>query len=584
MYNVSNAYKVAMAKPVQQGKLSGTIASAKGSWSVDYTENNIEKGSFSLTNQCSGNDNVEIGTVYTAELDCVFLDVGIERYQWLDAVLTPSHSLRLGDGTYEAVPLGVYIIKEANWVKNGVEIKAYDNMVKLDKTCNIKTMQGSIFSFLSMAALTCKIELAQTEQEIQALPNGDADLTLFVENDIETWRDLVSWCAQTTGTFATMNRQGKLELRQYKTEPVDEIGWERRINGAKFSDYATRYTGMSCVNIAEKSTTYYNIIPDDGLTYNLGSNPLLQTGFEDIITAQRRAILDALTIIDYVPFEVSMIGTPAYDLGDIIVFKDGIADEDQISCITKYDWKYGGNYSITGVGQNPDLASARSKNDKNLTGIMKSGEENKIQYYSFTNADDIKIEDGETHTIINIRFQCTQPTVAIFHAEVLLEAETTVEGITYNDAVGQILYYMNSDLVSDYEPKQVWMDGRHMLHLLYYFNLQSTQINDFDVRLNMTGGSAYIRQMNIKAAIYGQNLYATDKFDGIIKIEESWEEVEPTVISDISTEITMGEELSSEVYARITSGYTEDLSEVVKTLELLTVASIQSDTLEVDTE
>ena len=584
MYNVSNAYKVAMAKPVQQGKLSGTIASAKGSWSVDYTENNIEKGSFSLTNQCSGNDNVEIGTVYTAELDCVFLDVGIERYQWLDAVLTPSHSLRLGDGTYEAVPLGVYIIKEANWVKNGVEIKAYDNMVKLDKTCNIKTMQGSIFSFLSMAALTCKIELAQTEQEIQALPNGDADLTLFVENDIETWRDLVSWCAQTTGTFATMNRQGKLELRQYKTEPVDEIGWERRINGAKFSDYATRYTGMSCVNIAEKSTTYYNIIPDDGLTYNLGSNPLLQTGFEDIITAQRRAILDALTIIDYVPFEVSMIGTPAYDLGDIIVFKDGIADEDQISCITKYDWKYGGDYSITGVGQNPDLASARSKNDKNLTGIMKSGEENKIQYYSFTNADDIKIEDGETHTIINIRFQCTQPTVAIFHAEVLLEAETTVEGITYNDAVGQILYYMNSDLVSDYEPKQVWMDGRHMLHLLYYFNLQSTQINDFDVRLNMTGGSAYIRQMNIKAAIYGQNLYATDKFDGIIKIEESWEEVEPTVISDISTEITMGEELSSEVYARITSGYTEDLSEVVKTLELLTVASIQSDTLEVDTE
>ena len=584
MYNVSNAYKVAMAKPVQQGKLSGTSASAKGSWSVDYTENNIEKGSFSLTNQCSGNDNVEIGTVYTAELDCVFMDVGIERYQWLDAVLTPSHSLRLGDGTYEAVPLGVYIIKEANWVKNGVEIKAYDNMVKLDKTCNIKTMQGSIFSFLSMAALTCKIELAQTEQEIQALPNGDADLTLFVENDIETWRDLVSWCAQTTGTFATMNRQGKLELRQYKTEPVDEIGWERRINGAKFSDYATRYTGMSCVNIAEKSTTYYNIIPDDGLTYNLGSNPLLQTGFEDIITAQRRAILDALTIIDYVPFEVSMIGTPAYDLGDIIVFKDGIADEDQISCITKYDWKYGGDYSITGVGQNPDLASARSKNDKNLTGIMKSGEENKIQYYSFTNADDIKIEDGETHTIINIRFQCTQPTVAIFHAEVLLKAETTVEGITYNDAVGQILYYMNSDLVSDYEPKQVWMDGRHMLHLLYYFNLQSTQINDFDVRLNMTGGSAYIRQMNIKAAIYGQNLYATDKFDGIIKIEESWEEVEPTVISDISTEITMGEELSSEVYARITSGYTEDLSEVVKTLELLTVASIQSDTLEVDTE
>ena len=584
MYNVSNAYKVAMAKPVQQGKLSGTIASAKGSWSVDYTENNIEKGSFSLTNQCSGNDNVEIGTVYTAELDCVFMDVGIERYQWQDAILTPAHSLRLGDGTYEAVPLGVYNIKEANWVKNGVEIKAYDNMVKLDKTCNIKTMQGSIFNFLTMAANACRIELAQVEEDIQALPNGDLELTVFVENDIETWRDLVSWCAQTTGTFATMDRQGRLVLRSYGTEPVDEIGWNRRINGAKFSDYATRYTGMSCVNIAEKSTTYYNVLPDDGLTYNLGSNPLLQTGFEDILEEQRRAVLDVLTIIDYVPFEVSMIGSPAYDLGDILIFKDGIADGDKISCITKFDWKFNGDYSITGVGQNPDLASARSKNDKNLTGIMKSEEENKIQYYSFTNASDIKIEDGETHTIINIRVQCTQPTTAIFHAEVLLEADSTVDDILYHDIVGQILYYFNSELVVDYEPKQVWTDGRHMLHLLYYFNLQSTQINDFDVRLNMSGGSAFIKQMNIKAAIYGQNLYATDKFDGILKIEEDFSGQAPSEIPALVITNGMTDEVDSSMYELITDGFSEDFTAVVKTLEALTIVSITGESLEVDTE
>ena len=215
---------------------------------------------------------------------------------------------------------------------------------------------------------------------------------------------------------------------------------------------------------------------------------------------------------------------------------------------------------------------------------MKSGEENKIQYYSFTNADDIDIRDGETATIINIRFQCTQPTVAIFHAEVLVDIETTVDDITYNDAVGLVVYWFNESPVADYEPRETWQDGKHTLHLLYYFNLQNTQINDFDVRLNMSGGSAFIKQMNIKAAIYGQNLYATDKFDGIIKIEEDFSGVEPTFIPSIVPSISMLSNVSSELFARMTEGFSDDMSNIVKTLEALTVTSMSSDSVEVDTE
>ena len=583
MYQVSDAYKAAMARPVQQGRVRGTIASSKGIWSKTFTESNVEKGSFSVTNQCSGNDNVEIGTVYTAQLSCKLIGMDIERYNWLESLISPSHELKTSEG-WEAVPLGVFIVKEANWTSTGVEITAYDNMVKFDKSCDVKTSQGSMYSFLTLACNTCKVELAQTEEEIQALPNGNIELTLFNENDVETWRDIISWCAQTTGTFATIDRSGRLKLVTYGTDPVDEIGWERRITGAKFSDYSTRYTGMSCVNIAEKTTTYYNITPDDGLTYNLGSNPFLQTGFEDVITEQRRAVLNALTVIDYVPFEVSMIGTPAYDLGDVIVFTDGIADDDAISCITKYDWKYGGNYSITGVGQNPALASARSKSDKDITGLMKSGEENKIQYYTFTNADNIRIEDGETKKVIDIRFQSTQPTTAIFHAEILLNAETTVEDITYNDLKCTVVYYWREALVTDYGPVETWQDGKHILHLLYYFNIQDTQINYFEVRLKMSGGAADIGQAQIKSAIYGQNLYATDKFDGILKLEQSFAEMAPVIIPGITSTAVFGETVAHEMFERVTDGYEEDMSAVTKVLEGLTIVSITSDSLEVDTE
>ena len=89
MYEVSDAYRAAMAKPVQQGRIRGTIASQKGTWSKSFTEANIDKGSLTLTNQCSGNDNVEIGTVYTAQFDCKFIGLDVERYNWLNAVITP---------------------------------------------------------------------------------------------------------------------------------------------------------------------------------------------------------------------------------------------------------------------------------------------------------------------------------------------------------------------------------------------------------------------------------------------------------------------------------------------------------------
>ena len=146
------------------------------------------------------------------------------------------------------------------------------------------------------------------------------------------------------------------------------------------------------------------------------------------------------------------------------------------------------------------------------------------------------------------------------------------------------MYYFNSELVVDYEPQQVWMDGRHMLHLLYYFNLQNTQINDFDVRLNMTGGSAFIKQMSIKAAIYGQNLYATDKFDGIIKITEDFSDMAPAVIPELNILNTMTEELVSEMFEEITDGCSDDFSGVVAVLEALTITSMTGETVEVTTE
>jgi hypothetical protein len=57
------------------------------------------------------------------------------------------------------------------------------------------------------------------------------------------------------------------------------------------------------------------------------SNPLMQYGLPEVTERQRLAVLNAMQTISYVPMEVSMIGSPVYDLGDVLLFTGGIAGE-----------------------------------------------------------------------------------------------------------------------------------------------------------------------------------------------------------------------------------------------------------------
>lgn len=63
-----------------------------------------------------------------------------------------------------------------------------------------------------------------TREEIEAMPNGAEVLSVYTENDIETYRDMLLYVGQVFGGFFCVNRFGKLELRKYGAEPVMKIG------------------------------------------------------------------------------------------------------------------------------------------------------------------------------------------------------------------------------------------------------------------------------------------------------------------------------------------------------------------------
>jgi hypothetical protein len=59
--------------------------------------------------------------------------------------------------TYEDVPLGIFHVSEANWGESGVEITAYDNMARFEKTIQIDNGSKQIYDFLIAATNACGV-------------------------------------------------------------------------------------------------------------------------------------------------------------------------------------------------------------------------------------------------------------------------------------------------------------------------------------------------------------------------------------------------------------------------------------------
>ena len=571
MYPVSVAFLQAVQGNTRKYYWTGKITTAAGA-EYPFTQEDIVKGSGYITAQCCGNSEIELGAVYAAEMGIsLFLD--IDRYTLEDAEVELSYHLRLADGTYEAVPMGIFEVSEANRTVHVLELKAYDRMLRFDRAFNGFETIGTAYGMMALCSTACGVELAQSQTEIEALPNGSELLSIYPENDIETYRDVLYFTAQVLGGFFCINREGKLEFRQYGETPVMEILQKHRFSSS-FSDFVTRYTAVSSTNLRTQTSEYYALEEDDGLTMNLGVNPLLQFGLEETRAELCGNILTALSAVNYVPFDSDTIGNPALDLGDVLTFSGGQADAQQITCVTSFTVKIGGRQSLKCVGKNPRLSQAKSKNDKNISGLLNQIEAGKIGIHTFTNASEYSI--GETDVrIISIEFASKEENHAQFFGQVVVDVEaqaveksTQASGtivipfpsgnvgdsggaadtengsedgaageettdisvdvslpVTWTEdgkAVCYVTFELNNAEILLHHPVETWHSGKHILSLYYPIeNIVPNITNTFNVYLRMEDGSGSVGIGDCIASISGQAMAAAAAWDGRIDIEES---------------------------------------------------------------
>lgn len=578
MYPVSEAFLQAVQGNTRQYWWTGRITTSAGAV-YDFSQDDIVKGSGYVASQCCGNSEIELGTVYAAEMGISLL-MDIDRYTLERATVELFYHLRLGDGSHEDVPMGIFEVSEANRTAHFLELKAYDYMLRFERDFNGFESAGTAYGFMELCAKACGVELAQTRAEIEAMPNGAEPLSIYTENDIGTYRDVLYFVAQVLGGFFCMNRAGKLELRKYGSCPAMEIMQKHRFSSS-FSDFVTRYTAVSSTNLRTQTAEYYALDPDHGLTMNLGINPLLQFGLDETRGQLCRNILNDLSAVNYVPFDSDTIGNPALDLGDVLVFSGGQADAGQLACITSFNCKVGGKMRLKCVGKNPRLAQAKSKNDKNISGLLNQIEAGRLGIHTFTNASAYSI--GKTDVrVISIEFASKEENHAQFFGQVVVDVaadqaertahargtitvplssgqtgpdvETDTDSGTsaetdtgasedtdigeaaditmdvelpvswYEDgkAVAYVTFELNDTEILLHHPVETWHSGSHILPLYYPIEeLVPNFTNTFNVYLRMEGGAGTVGIGGCIASISGQAMAAAAAWDGRIAIEET---------------------------------------------------------------
>lgn len=561
MFQTSEKFKEEIKKNARKISWQGVIILHDGK-EIPFTEREIVKGSGHIHIACSGSHEIEMGSVYASEMG-ISLFSDIDRYALGKAKVRLSYILHFKDNTTEEIPMGIFDIVEANRKKKVIALKGYDFMLRFEKSFPIKETFGTAYELLTMICEKCHVEFGMTEEDLLSFPNGSEMLSIYQEHDIETYRDFLHYIAQTLGSFASIDRYGKLVLKPYGENPVSMITAKERYE-LTLSDFKTYYTAINSTNAKTAIAGYYAIEEDTGLTMNLGINPLMQLGLPEKRTKMCETLLGEITKITYTPFDAMTIGDPSLDVGDAI-FLD-VNGENIKSIITEIETIIGGKERIRGVGKNPILAQAKSKNDKNIIGLLNQIQSEHVVVHAYSNYSVMELGKEDT-PIIRIEFASDKETEALFNACILLtvtceqeenikigkskekvqeevlqedgkpfdppkfEEKEVIREIEITETIDIptrliVTYVLNDTRVSHHVPKETYQSGEHILNLFYPLTkLQEKTMNNFTVLLRLESGLGKIERDGAIAAISGQSLGSTEAWDGRIIVDESWKKL-----------------------------------------------------------
>lgn len=507
MYNASADFIDAAKRNARREHVRGTIGA------VSFTDENVI--SLTYSNRCSDTADVSFGSAYVGQIKATFKNVNIPRGSWRNLAVSLQFGIEIDDETTEYIPVGEFYIASATWNDQGISIIANDVMSKLDRAMTADTMAGDPYQILQWTASACGINLGQTQADVEALPNGTEVIGLYAENNVTTYRDMISSLAAFLGGYATADREGNLVIRSWSdSEVVDTLAYNKRTFGSSFSDYETLYDGITVTDTSDGLEHFYGRT-GNGAIIKLGENPFMQYGIDTVKSRQRNAVATVAQGINWTPFRASILSNLIYDLGDLITMTGGVAGTSLTCCVMGIEWSSKQTTTLQGYGADPSVASGKSKTDKALKGVASKSETNKVKTLTFTNVEQISFTNDWTE-IGKIRFAVTEDQPVQIHG--VAKTDLATDGTVW------LRYKVNSEVQPTANAPFIHViqfpEGEDTVTFFFPVEVLGGQFNDVTVEImSDTTGTIDVQDVWMSIMATGINEAA---WEGLIEVSDEY--------------------------------------------------------------
>lgn len=359
-------------------KQTALIEVTAGSKTFTITDTDIIQGGLKIDRYCVTNSKIEVGSAVASELslklrnyDGKFNDVSFEgavlnvkigihaantselgKFILGKSVLGFAKGLgnfilgtgRLGDYSVDTevywVPCGLFIVDTPPRKLSTISISALDYMVLFDREVNASALSFPIHvdALIQKICSICNVTLAT---DVSVLPNHYFSIGGLPDtNQTLTYRQLLQWCAQLTGTCAFMDGSGRLVLKWYEQTGVTITASERYSSDMLENDITI--TGFTCDD--GNGNTYLSGTAD--YTLDLSDCGFLTNAYEGVL----KELQTARGGFAYRPYSATIKSAPYLFPLDMIRYKDkdGVVHD---TIVTNVTLALNCNTAISGAGE-----------------------------------------------------------------------------------------------------------------------------------------------------------------------------------------------------------------------------------------
>lgn len=521
MINVSQDIIKSFNEGNQQTALIEVTAGGK---TFTITEADIIQGGLKIDRYCVTNSKIEVGSAVASELslklrnyDGKFNDVSFEG-----AVLNVKIGIKLAsvlegatlgkgilgrmilgsassDQDVAYVPCGLFIVDTPPRKLSTISISALDYMVLFDREVNASSFSFPVHvdALIQKICSICNVTLAT---DVSVLPNHYFSIGGLPDtNQKLTYRQLLQWCAQLTGTCAFMDGSGRLVLKWYEQTGVTITASERYSSDMLENDITI--TGFTCDD--GKGNTYLSGTAD--YTLDLSDCGFLTNAYEGVL----KELQAARGGFAYRPYSATIKSAPYLFPLDMIRYKDkdGVVHD---TIVTNVTLALNCNTAISGAGETV-TSSSYTQSTSGVTSQQAATDRANLEKINqtATQTNQTKNDFAEFKTQYSSDFEKTQSAI---EARVTKETyQTDMAGVSTRIGAAETKISQNADAITLRATKE---ELYSMITFTPENGLVITRSN-WEGKVQITGQNVQVVRGNNKVIINDNGIDITDGYGSV---------------------------------------------------------------------